>query len=121
MRRRITRRRFLEESMLAAAAAAAGPVTLRAVAAGRRRGEDPVRIGVVGVRGRGRGHIGAFKDSPDSTVVAICDPDEGVIGPAMRAVPDARYYRDIRAMLDQDDIDAVAIATPNHWHSLATI
>jgi len=75
----------------------------------------------MGVRGRGRAHVKAFRDAPDSEVVAICDPDTAVIGPAMEAVPDATYYRDIRAMLDDARIDAVAIAAPNHWHALATI
>jgi len=80
-----------------------------------------IRVGVIGVRGRGRAHIGEWKSSPDAEVAAICDPDEGVIEPAMKSVPEAKYYRDIRELLDDDSIDAVSIATPNHWHCLATI
>ncbi|MFH0945411.1 MAG: Gfo/Idh/MocA family oxidoreductase [Planctomycetota bacterium] len=116
---RTTRRRFL----IAAAATAAAPLT-SAFSAPRRQEAKPsdlIRVGVIGVRGRGRAHIGGFKDSPHSEVVAICDPDEGVIAPAMKAVPEAKYYRDLRKMLDDPTIDAVSIATPNHWHSLAAI
>lgn len=116
----ISRRRFLEDTLLAAAAAAAVPAT--AIAAPRRgpAAADPLRIAVIGVRGRGRAHIKAFNDSPDAKVVAICDPDEGVIGPAARAARGAKYVKDMRRLLEDDSIDAVSIATPNHWHSLAT-
>lgn len=117
---KLTRRRFLEDSLLAAAAAIAVPGSV-ASAAGRPKSREVIRVGVIGVRGRGRAHIKAFRDSPDSEVVAICDPDSGVIAPSVEAVPDAKYYRDIRELLDDKTIDAVSIATPNHWHSLAAI
>ena len=114
-----TRREFL----LAAAAAAAVPMVPRPAyaGAGRSSPSDAIRIAVIGVRGRGRAHIGAFKKSADAEVVAICDADEGVIAAAMKAVPKAKYYRDIRKLLEDESIDAVSIAMPNHWHSLATI
>ena len=119
---RISRRTFLEGSLLGGAAVTATSLT-SSLAWGRspRARGDLIRVGVIGVRGRGRAHIKAFRDSPDSEVVAICDADEGVIGPAMKPVPDAKYFKDLRQMLDDDSIDAVTIATPNHWHSLATI
>ena len=120
---KVSRRRFLEQSMLATAAAMA-PVTPTFALASTRRSLSPneiIRVGVIGVRGRGRAHVGAFKQSPDTEVVAICDPDEGVIEGAMSAVPDATYYRDIRKLLEDQSIDAISIATPNHWHSLAAI
>ena len=50
------------------------------------RPTDILRVGVIGVRGRGRAHVGAFKRSADSEVVAICDPDEAVIDGAMTLV-----------------------------------
>ena len=118
---RTTRRTFLGQSLLGGAAAASGLTGLSWAGSGMRASQDPIRIGVVGVRGRGRGHIGAFKQSPDAEVVAICDVDEGVIGPAMKSVPEARYFRDLRELLDDKSIDAISVATPNHWHSLATI
>jgi len=121
---KLTRREFLEESLLATAVAAALPV-LPGEAMGRTvtpsSPNEAIRVGVIGVRGRGRAHIVDFLKSKDSEVVAICDPDEGVTGLARKAAPRAKYYRDIRKMLEDDSIDAVSIATPNHWHSLATI
>ncbi|QDU85427.1 Alpha-N-acetylgalactosaminidase [Planctomycetes bacterium Pla163] len=119
----LTRRTFVTESLLASAAAAAAARTVFAapVFGPVQEGADPVRVAVLGVRGRGRGHIAGFNRSPDARVVAICDPDEGVIAQAQRAVPDARYERDLRRIMDDDSIDAVSIATPNHWHSLAAI
>ena len=118
-----TRRSFLGDSFLAAAGVAAVPAFPGAAGAIERasRPTDILRVGVIGVRGRGRAHVGAFKRSADSEVVAICDPDEAVIDGAMRAAPKAAYFRDIREMLEDDSIDAVSIATPNHWHSLAAI
>jgi len=119
-----TRREFLEESLLAATAASAVPLigtAARAQPEKRVSPNDVIRIGVIGVRGRGRAHVGGFKKSNDSEVVAICDVDEAVIKPAMKAAPKAKYYKDLRKMLEDDSIDAVSIATPNHWHSLAAI
>lgn len=119
----LTRRRFLEESLLLAAAAAvtARPLRAAAFAPAARRSADPLRVAVLGVRGRGRDHIASCLQNPDAQVVAICDPDEGVIGPAARAVPDAKYHKDFRAVLDDPEVDAVSIATPNHWHALAAV
>ncbi|KAA3614391.1 MAG: gfo/Idh/MocA family oxidoreductase [Planctomycetota bacterium] len=120
---RPSRRTFLEQSLLAAAAAATPwtPALGAAEKRRKRRPNDRLGLAVIGVRGRGRGHIGAWKQSPDADVVAICDADQGVIGPAMKSVPKARYYKDLRKLLEAPDIDAVSIATPNHWHSLAAI
>ncbi len=120
---KLTRRRFLEDSLLATAAAMVIPGAATAVGAAppKRKSRDLIRVGVIGVRGRGRAHIQEFRDSADSEVVAICDPDSGVLEPAMDAVPDAKYYKDLREMLDDKSIDAITVATPNHWHSLAAI
>ncbi len=116
------RRNFIEYALAAASAGAAIPaVALGAHATRRGAANDRVRLGVIGVRGRGRGHIAEFMNIPNVEIVAICDPDSGVIDDAMEAVPDATYHRDIRAMLDDPGVDAVSIATPNHWHALATV
>jgi predicted dehydrogenase len=81
---------------------------------------------VVGVRGRGRGHIREFQKLPDVEVAMLCDPDKKVL--AERAAEFERDYGrkvatepDLRTVFDNKEIDAVGIATPNHWHALATI
>jgi predicted dehydrogenase len=109
--------------VLASAAAASGSALVPRALAARRPAppSEVIRVAVIGVRGQGRAHVGAFKKSPDAEVVAICDADSGVIDRAMQAVPDATYHQDIRRLLDDPSIDAVSIAMPNHWHSLATI
>ncbi len=116
----LTRRRFLEDTLLAAAAVAVARAPLAARVAPPAAAE-PLRIAVLGVRGRGRDHIASCRANPDAEVVAICDPDEDVIGPAARAVPDAKYVKDFRAVLEDPKVDAVTIATPNHWHALAAV
>jgi len=120
----LTRRRFLEDSLITAslfvggsAAAATGLATRRR----RHRTGETIRVGVIGVRGRGRAHVKAINDSPDAEVVAICDADEGIIGDAMHAAPNATYHKNIRELLARDDVHAVTIATPNHWHALASV
>ncbi len=118
---RTTRRTFLERSLLTATAVAASPRSSPFARAPRASRGDKIRVGVIGVRGRGRAHIGGFKNSPDSEVVAICDPDEQFVGRALELVPDATYHKDLRALLDDKTIDAITVATPNHWHSLASI
>ena len=88
---------------------------------------DRVNVAVVGVRGRGRDHIREYGTRADSRVAAICDIDDGVAASAAElaaktqgsAAP--KIYKDIRALLENKDVDAISIATCNHWHALAAI
>jgi predicted dehydrogenase len=129
---RISRRRFLEDSMIAAAAAAAaaGPSRLARAAeeaSGRKAGpNDVIRLAVIGVNSRGMAHVNGFASRKDAQVVAICDTDTAVFARAKQAVESKSgktpvYVQDIRKLLEDKNIDAVSIATPNHWHSLAAI
>ncbi|MFN7920891.1 MAG: Gfo/Idh/MocA family oxidoreductase [Bryobacteraceae bacterium] len=87
---------------------------------------DRVNVGVVGLRGRGREHVSIFGQDPLSRVAALCDIDNSQ---SERAVPLAekmqgtkpKTYQDLRKLLDDKDVDAVSLATCNHWHALATI
>jgi predicted dehydrogenase len=85
-----------------------------------------VRVAVLGANGRGRDHIQGIMNQPDAEVVTLCDPDLDIANRAA-AMFEKRYNRkpsivqDLRKVFDDKDIDAVTIATPNHWHSLATI
>jgi len=129
--RSFTRRQFLEQSLLAATAAATAPLAAEAQSPARQEGapvspNEKIRIAVIGVRGRGMDHVNGFASMPDVTVAAICDVDTSVAGRALDAVEQRTgqrpaFYQDIRKLLEAKDIDAVAIATPNHWHALASI
>ena len=87
---------------------------------------DRVRIAVLGVHGRGRDHIHAIMKQRDAEVAMLCDPDAQVCEDRASHFHD-RYGKripieqDLRRVFDNKDIDAVTIATPNHWHALAAI
>src|SRR5688500_11969042 len=118
--RRIDRREFLERSMwLAAAAAAASVPGADALAAitGKKKGpNDVIRMGVIGVKGRGHNHVQDLAKMKDVHVVAIADIDENVIGESMKLAESSakkkpKHYVDARTMLEDKSIDAVSIAT----------
>src|SRR5437868_6604598 len=131
---RQTRREFLESSMFAATAAAmaGGSLATRAIAEEQSSSPSEVlRVAVLGVHGRGKDHLGGFVGRKDCEVVAIGDPDEAVGQKACDDVYNGVYnktggkrpafYADLRTLLEDESINIVTIATPNHWHSLAAI
>jgi predicted dehydrogenase len=104
---------------------ATGAAITHAVA-GKLSANSRVRIAVLGVNGRGRDHIRGFQGLPEAEVAVLCDPDRNVA--AARAREFEQEYKktvetetDMRRVFERQDIDAVSVATPNHWHSLATI
>jgi predicted dehydrogenase len=82
-------------------------------------------VAVIGLNGRGKNHLASLKAVPGVRIAAICDVDTAVLTQAAAALAKdgitPRQYTDLRVMLAEPDIDAVTIATPNHWHSLAGI
>ena len=115
-----SRRRFLQTSLLGAAAASF-PTYLRAQGA-----NDDVRVAVIGTGGQGSGHIGRLmKESKGCRFVAACDADDSASAKnkaaGERAGLKVDAYTDYRKLLENKDIDAVIIATPNHTHSLIGI
>ncbi|REJ67802.1 MAG: gfo/Idh/MocA family oxidoreductase [Planctomycetota bacterium] len=108
----ISRRRFLQHS--AAIAAATLPLATATTAYGAN---ERVRVGVVGLNGRGRSHLKGF----EGNVVAICDCDLNVMGRVGEKLGEVDLVQDFRNLLDRADIDVIAIATPNHWHALMSI
>lgn len=77
---------------------------------------ERVNIGVIGSGNQGGGHCGRFNQN-GSKVIAVSDADSNRMGKVEGAV----QHQDLRKLLEMKDIDAVVIATPNHWHSLAAI
>ena len=130
---RSSRRKFLEHTLLATATAMAAQ-SRYAVAAQTDDGKSPkvgpndtIRVAVIGANGRGQSHVGGFAGKPGTQVTHICDCDENVGQKVCEATGEKQngqkptWVKDIRKLLDDKSIDAVSIATPNHWHSLAAI
>lgn len=87
---------------------------------------DRVNMAVIGCNGRGGSHIDGFAGKNDSDVVALCDPDQMVLRRRSKQVEqksgkEPALITDMREIMNDDSIDAISIATPNHWHSLAAI
>jgi len=124
---RVSRRKFLKSSATFGALAMAGGSSVIGKPA-KRGANDTIRMAVAGIKGRGGSHIGAFSGMKGVELVYVVDPDSRLFGGRIKQAQDASKGRsnpkgaqDIRDVLDDDSIDAISIATPNHWHSLMTI
>lgn len=87
---------------------------------------EVVRVGVAGLKGRGAAHISAFTGMKDAQVTYLIDPDTRTFGSRLKTVKERggntpKTVQDIREALDDKELDAIAIVTPNHWHALMTI
>src|SRR5262245_29579628 len=113
---RITRRDFNRST-----AVAVGVNT----ALGARRiwgANERIRLGFIGLGNRGDQVLDAFLEHKDAEVVAVCDIYEPYREFAARKIGNSpEQFRDYRKLLDRKDIDAVVIATPDHWHALQMI
>ena len=120
----VSRRRFLKRSVTATAAAGIFAPAGRVIAAESetKSPNEKLSVAVIGVRGRGRAHAQAFHKRDDCFISYICEPDEA-IGPkeAEKFDNKPKCVADMRRIFDDKSVDVVSVATPNHWHSLATI
>jgi hypothetical protein len=94
------------------------------VAAGGERvwgANEEIRLGFIGSGGRANELMGQFEKVAGTRVVSVCDPDATALERAKKRYPQAKLHRDLRGLLDDDDVDAVVVATCNHWHCLASI
>ena len=121
MNPQLTRRRFLQ-STIAATAALSLPARLRAAAEGAN---GDVRVAIVGFKGRGQDHIKNYLGLKGVRITALCDVDSGVLEKGAAQLKnknvEVQTFADIRKLLESKEVDAVSIATPNHWHSLGAI
>ena len=122
----LTRRRFLEDSMLAAAAAAAVPAASRAAEKEAVSASSKVTVAIIGCGIRGKQHAGALARLADCDIAYVCDPDrERTAEVSAQLVEQERRapktVQDMRVIFDDKSVDAVFIATCNHWHALAAI
>lgn len=132
-----SRRDFIRKASMGAVAAAITPSVLEAktitapeiLSTSAKGANDRVRIAVLGVNGRGQNHIEEImKIAKDYNVelAALCDPDMDVLQKRAAKVQSkygkkVEIEQDFRKIYDNKDIDAVTLATPNHWHALQTI
>jgi threonine dehydrogenase-like Zn-dependent dehydrogenase len=113
----ITRRQFLKSSAVTAAALTA-PIIVPSSVFGANAPSNRVTIGSIGLGGMGTGNMKGFKGKSGSQVVALCDVDAGHLEKARQTaeLDEKSTYNDFRELLARDDIDAVVVATPDHWH-----
>ncbi|MCS7046789.1 MAG: Gfo/Idh/MocA family oxidoreductase [Gemmataceae bacterium] len=113
------RRHFLKKS-------AAGVAALSAVGYARASGaNERIAVGMIGPGGMGTAHLSTLLSQPDVVISHVCDVDRHRLAAAVKNA--TRHGRepvgvgDLRRVLDQREVDAVFIATPDHWHAPATI
>jgi predicted dehydrogenase len=87
---------------------------------------DRVRVAICGLHGRGGDHLKNFSEIPNCQIAAFCDVDDSVLRRRLAqmdkmGLPKPATYVDVRKLLEDKSIDAISIATPNHWHSLIGI
>ncbi|MBI5384191.1 MAG: Gfo/Idh/MocA family oxidoreductase [Verrucomicrobia bacterium] len=125
MKHHISRREFIKGNLAAALAASAFPVIIPSSALGAGGQVAPsnrIVIGAIGVGPQGRGVMGNFLAQSEAQVVALCDPLKRNLDAAVNQVnghyknQDVKTYAGFRELLARNDIDAVLIATPDHWH-----
>src|SRR5690242_3981886 len=117
----IDRRDFLKTTGRATVGAASLALGGRILGA-----NDRVRLAICGLRGRGNDHLKGFANVPGTEIAAMCDVDESVLNQRLgdaekMGLARPKSYGDIRRLLEDKNIDAISIATPNHWHSLMAI
>src|SRR5512137_2363813 len=114
----ITRRQFVESTGKAVAltAAIAGAPSLDVLGA-----NEKIRLGFIGLGGRGFDHFKQFQAMDDVSLVAGADVSQAKLDRAKAAAPSLITYKDYRPLLERKDIDGVVIATPDHWHAIPTI
>ncbi len=118
----LSRRRFLGSTATGVAAGAAAFAIGRAATAAN----ETIRYGLIGVGGRGTGLAGIFSTRPNIECAWLCDPDRRRAGGHVkRLTPKSggppKPVEDFRRCLDDKTVDAVIVATPDHWHALATV
>ncbi len=119
-----TRRQFLQDSMFAAAAAA--PFINGCAQEQRTSANEKLLCAVIGCKGRGGSHIGAFSGRKDCQIAYIVDVDEKVGQNCCNSIEKKtgkrpKFVKDMRRVFDDKSVDIIGTATPNHWHALCGV
>ncbi|HKJ67720.1 MAG TPA: Gfo/Idh/MocA family oxidoreductase, partial [bacterium] len=124
----MNRREFLRRSAVVTVGITAGGAAARrrALGATPQGANDRINVAVMGIRNRGSRHIEGFAEVPNVRVTTLVDIDENLFANRVRfteelhgAAPATAH--DLRRVCEDPDIDAIAMATPNHWHALGTL
>jgi predicted dehydrogenase len=127
---KLNRRRFLQKATGAAIGAVGFPYFVPSSALGKAGTIAPsnrISLGFIGVGWQGTVLLKNFLNHDDAQVIALCDVDSKHLNNAREIVgntygkADCRMYKDFRQLLARDDIDAVVLALPDHWHAIAAI
>jgi predicted dehydrogenase len=118
------RRQFLGHSVRTVAGAAT--VTALSGLAAKAAPSERVTLCLVGVRGRGRSLAQNFAGLPNAQITHVCDVNAPLLGDAAKAIAkiqksEPKGVQDLRRVLEDKSVDALIVATPDHWHALATI
>jgi predicted dehydrogenase len=115
MNSHFTRRDFIKRTALGAA----GAYWIKSTAqAGAVSPNEKLNIGVIGVAGRGGDDLAGVSSQ---NIVALCDVDDKSLALAAQKYPMAKTYNDFRRLMDQKDIDAIVVGTPDHAHAVASV
>ncbi|MCX6955680.1 MAG: Gfo/Idh/MocA family oxidoreductase [Verrucomicrobia bacterium] len=121
----LTRRSFLLNSAVVAGIAATGAGVRPSTWAAPVGANGSVRLGIIGCGAKALAHIKQLLKRTDVRIVALCDVDPQQLAKAVEEVKGSGLApftsTDARAVLARDDVDAVLIVTPNHWHALLTV
>jgi predicted dehydrogenase len=123
------RRNFIKKSAAGLALATSSfvfPMELLKTLRKKVGANDTINIGLIGCNGMGFSDLTSFLKQSDVNVIGLCDVDENVLERRTADLEKAgikkpKWYRDYRNLLDNKDIDAVIIGTPDHWHCLQLI
>lgn len=126
----MNRRQFLKNSALTAASLSLAPTLVRAQSTPANAqvvgANNDIRVAIVGLNSRGKNHLDSLAGQKGVRIVAICDVDTAVLDRISAHAKEKfniapQVYQDYRKLLENKDIDAVTLATPNHWHALGGI
>ena len=122
----LNRRSFLKGALGVSAAAAAGSLVTAKIYARTLGANDRLRVAVCGINGRGSGHLGSYLGMKDAEVAYLVDVDSKVLDKRLAEVKKKVQYEikavaDVRKALEDKNLDAISVATPNHWHALMVI
>jgi predicted dehydrogenase len=125
-RLQLSRRQFVNRS-LAAAGVGAGFAISGTKSSGRIIGaNETIHLAVAGLNGRGGSHVGEFGKIPGVEITYLVDPDTRTFKNRLAQIQknggrEPATVQDVRRVLEDKSVDAVSVATPNHWHSLITV